>query len=62
MAKQNKYPHFKRPELRLLVGKREKVEFAQTVDEYSRRYKVKLKILKSRLFQFNVNVRLRKGI
>ena len=42
--------HFKRPELRVLVGKREKIEFAQTVDEYSRRYKVKLKILKSRLF------------
>ena len=31
-------PH--RPELRTLVGKREKVEFAQTVDEYNRRFKV----------------------
>merc|ERR1712032_218225 len=29
-----------KPELRVLVGKREKVEFAQTVDEYTRRYKV----------------------
>jgi len=28
-----------RPELRTLVGKREKVEFAQTVDEYNRRFK-----------------------
>ena len=31
-----------RPELRTLVGKREKVEFAQTVDEYNRRFKVRL--------------------
>ena len=31
---------FCRPELRTLVGKREKVEFAQTVDEYNRRFKV----------------------
>eukprot|EP00092_Neocalanus_flemingeri_P052340 GFUD01061174.1.p1 GENE.GFUD01061174.1~~GFUD01061174.1.p1 ORF type:complete len:1149 (-),score=317.13 GFUD01061174.1:56-3502(-) len=28
-----------KPELRTLVGKREKVEFAQTVDEYNRRFK-----------------------
>ena len=45
----------------MLIGKREKVEFAETVDEYSRRYKVKLPIETKILNNF-IDVRSRKGI
>jgi len=42
------------PQLRILIGKREKVEFSSFVWKYDRRFKVLFKIIGKQLFKINI--------